>query len=209
MLVELTSVRATWVVQQEKSLCCSASFLYSKRPIKGSVFVDFALVNMHLYIFTYASENPFPWLWCGDDVTCSNLILLGSARALQMWSKFDYQIWPVPGYLSEKRYLLCIWQLLNLSLPFRPMGMVDEACLSSNAYYPRTPDCTLYSGIHVCWTFWFVIRLRIYEFGLWLRYHDRNYLLQSNDYKSQLPHLNLFDSKWNNQYLQSAKGILG
>ena len=27
------------------------------------------------------------------------------------------------------------------------------------------------------WTFWFVIRLRIYEFGLWLRYHDRNYFL--------------------------------
>ena len=35
---------------------------------------------------------------------------------------------------------------------FRPMGMVGEACLPSNAYYPR-----------------------IYEFGLWLAYHDRNY----------------------------------
>ena len=34
---------------------------------------------------------------------------------------------------------------------FRPMGMVGEACLSSNAYYPRTPDYTLYSGVHVCW----------------------------------------------------------
>ena len=29
--------------------------------------------------------------------------------------------------------------------------MVDEACLASNAYYPRTPDYTLYSGINVCW----------------------------------------------------------
>ena len=29
--------------------------------------------------------------------------------------------------------------------------MVGEACLSSNAYYPRTPDYTLYSGAHVCW----------------------------------------------------------
>ena len=28
--------------------------------------------------------------------------------------------------------------------------MVGEACLPSNAYYPRTPDYTLYSGIHVC-----------------------------------------------------------
>ena len=34
----------------------------------------------------------------------------------------------------------------------RPMGMVGEACLPSNAYYPRTPDYTLYSGVHVCWS---------------------------------------------------------
>ena len=32
------------------------------------------------------------------------------------------------------------------------MGMVGEACLPSNAYYPRTPDYTLYSGIPVCWS---------------------------------------------------------
>ena len=31
------------------------------------------------------------------------------------------------------------------------MGMVGEACLPSNAYYPRTPDYILYSGAHVCW----------------------------------------------------------
>ena len=30
--------------------------------------------------------------------------------------------------------------------------MVGEACLSSNAYYPRTPDYTPYSGVHVCWS---------------------------------------------------------
>ena len=30
--------------------------------------------------------------------------------------------------------------------------MVGEACLPSNAYYPRTHDYTLYSGIHVCWS---------------------------------------------------------
>ena len=30
--------------------------------------------------------------------------------------------------------------------------MVDEACLPSNAYYPRTPDYTLCSGVHVCWS---------------------------------------------------------
>ena len=30
--------------------------------------------------------------------------------------------------------------------------MVGEACLPSNAYYPKTPDYTLYSGVHVCWS---------------------------------------------------------
>ena len=30
--------------------------------------------------------------------------------------------------------------------------MVGEACLPSNAYYPRTPNYTLYSGVHVCWS---------------------------------------------------------
>ena len=35
---------------------------------------------------------------------------------------------------------------------FRPMGMVGKACLPSNAYYPWTPDYTLYSGVHVCWS---------------------------------------------------------
>ena len=32
------------------------------------------------------------------------------------------------------------------------MGMGGEACLPSNAYYPRTPDYTLYFGVHVCWS---------------------------------------------------------
>ena len=30
--------------------------------------------------------------------------------------------------------------------------MVGEGCLPSNAYYPRTPDYILYSGVHVCWS---------------------------------------------------------
>ena len=30
--------------------------------------------------------------------------------------------------------------------------MVGEACLPSNAYYPRTPNYTLCSGVHVCWS---------------------------------------------------------
>ena len=32
------------------------------------------------------------------------------------------------------------------------MGMVGEACLPSNAYYPRTPDYTLYYGVNVIWS---------------------------------------------------------
>ena len=59
--------------------------------------------------------------------------------------------------------------------------MVGEACLPSNAYYPRTPDYALYSGVHVCWSEHsdspFVCGF--FEFGVWLSYHDRNYL-QSN-----------------------------
>ena len=42
--------------------------------------------------------------------------------------------------------------LLTIFPSFRLMGMVGEACLLSNAYYPRTPDDTLYSGVHVCWS---------------------------------------------------------
>ena len=30
--------------------------------------------------------------------------------------------------------------------------MVGEACLPSNANYPRTTDYTLYPGVHVCWS---------------------------------------------------------
>ena len=30
--------------------------------------------------------------------------------------------------------------------------MVGEACLPSKAYYPRSPDYTLYSAANVCWS---------------------------------------------------------
>ena len=57
------------------------------------------------------------------------------------------------------------------------MGMLGEDGLPSNAYYPRTPDYTFYSGVYV-WAFWFVIRLWIYEFEF--RYYDRNYFCSKN-----------------------------
>ena len=53
---------------------------------------------------------------------------------------------------------------------FRPMGLVGEACLPSNAYNPRTPDYTLYSGVHVCWSEHsdssFVYRFMSLDYGL-------------------------------------------
>ena len=42
--------------------------------------------------------------------------------------------------------------LLPLFPSFRPMSMMGKACLPSNAYYLRTPDYTLCSGVHVCWS---------------------------------------------------------
>ena len=36
--------------------------------------------------------------------------------------------------------------LLPIFPSFRPMSMVGEACLPSNAYYPRTPDYTFVLG---------------------------------------------------------------
>ena len=42
--------------------------------------------------------------------------------------------------------------LLPIFPSFRPVGMVGEACLPSNVYYPRMPDYTLYSWVHVCWS---------------------------------------------------------
>ena len=59
------------------------------------------------------------------------------------------------------------------------MGMVGEACLLSNAYYPRTPDYPVHplfwGPCLLVWTFWFIIRLQIYEFGFQLGFHDHYY----------------------------------
>ena len=48
--------------------------------------------------------------------------------------------------------------------------MVGEACLPSNTYYPRTPDYTLYFGVHVCRSEFsdssFVYGFRSLDYGL-------------------------------------------
>ena len=50
------------------------------------------------------------------------------------------------------------------------MGMVGEACLPSNAYYPRTLDYTFFSGVHVCWfehsDLWFFYGFMSLDYGL-------------------------------------------
>ena len=55
-------------------------------------------------------------------------------------------------------------------------------------HHPRTPDYTLYSGVHVCWSEHsdssFIYGL--FEFGLRLRYHDRNYLVLPSSYIEQV-----------------------
>ena len=57
--------------------------------------------------------------------------------------------------------------------------MVGEACLPSNAYYPRTPDYTLYSGVHVCWSEHFdssfVYGFKSLDYGLGI--YNRNFLI--------------------------------
>ena len=55
--------------------------------------------------------------------------------------------------------------------------MVGGACLPSNAYYLRTPDYTLYSGVHVCWSEHSESSF-VYGFmSLWIWYIDRNYFV--------------------------------
>ena len=53
---------------------------------------------------------------------------------------------PLVDFQNPRHTFLPIFPL------FTPMGMVGEACLPSNAYYPRTPDYILYSEVLVCWS---------------------------------------------------------
>ena len=72
--------------------------------------------------------------WCGQSLQC------GSFQNC-FWCFYQ---WRTISRLPKSQMLLQIFP------SFRPMGMVGEACC--NAYYPRTPDYTLYSGVQVCWS---------------------------------------------------------
>ena len=60
--------------------------------------------------------------------------------------------WRAISRLPKSRTYASTDTLLPIFPSFRPTGMVGEACLLSNAYYPRTPDYNLCSGVHVCWS---------------------------------------------------------
>ena len=65
-------------------------------------------------------------------------------------------IWSIPIMWQFPELFLMFLPPGHRLLPtfpsFRPMGMVGGACIPSNAYYPRIPDYSLYSGVHVCWS---------------------------------------------------------
>ena len=64
--------------------------------------------------------------------------------------------------LSLYRFLVCHcfpFFVLFVFVPTLQPDLMDNnaimehhSCLPSNAYYPRTPDYTLCSGVHVCWS---------------------------------------------------------
>ena len=68
--------------------------------------------------------------------------------------------------------------------------MVGEACLPSNAYYPRTPDYTLCSGVHVCWSEHsdssFVYGFMILDYGFGTMTATISYLLRTGLFHCEL-----------------------
>ena len=92
-----------------------------------------------------------------ENVEKSFFYVLSSIEDIMIW--LILTIW----HFQNCFWLFCQWRAISrlpksqiYALPilpsFRPIGTVGEACLQSNAYYPRTPDYTLYSGVHVCWS---------------------------------------------------------
>ena len=71
--------------------------------------------------------------------------------------------------------------------------MVGEACLPSNAYYPRTPDYTLCSGVHVCWSehsdLSFVYGFMILDYGFGTMTATTLNSFERMDFKSYLSNL--------------------
>ena len=63
-------------------------------------------------------------------------------------------IWSIPTIWQFPELFLMFLPMMSHkpTFPsFRPVGMVGETRLPSNAYCPRTPDYPFILGVHVCW----------------------------------------------------------
>ena len=92
----------------ERFVLFSYVFLYSKRPKKGSVYADFALVNMHLHIFTYMPlKVHFPDY--GLVTTSHVLENLSISTTYRLGRKEEGKIRPLRVVLdskSQRKYLI-------------------------------------------------------------------------------------------------------
>ena len=102
----------------------------------------------------------WPFLFCNS--------LLFVRLWFHMWRLFCYYLFLISSSLDAVEgcaswlyhflgvlYFRCpdvCFLMVRPKLLFWGMGMVGEACLLSNAYYPRMPEYTLYSRVHVCWS---------------------------------------------------------
>ena len=94
----------------------------------------------------------------------------------------DIMIWSIPTMWQFPELFLFLTMTAISRLPksrtyastvisfVQAYGHGGQACLPSNAYYPRTPDYTHYSGVHVCWSEHydssFVYRFMSLDYGL-------------------------------------------
>ena len=109
-----------------------------------SVFVCFIKLHMAwlcLRISSSPQRQPVTAFGTHSYTVRSNISAVSRIVSAVFASDAPYVDFPNPGHT-----------LLSIFPSFGPMGMVGEACLPSNAYYPRTPDYPLCSGVHVCWS---------------------------------------------------------
>ena len=111
------------------------------------IYIDSRYLKVH---WTLWNTSRHPYLDISDLRSSMGDIMIWSV--LTMWQFPELFLMFLPVTRHKKTSQIPDITLLPIFPSFRPMGMVGEACLPSNAYYPRTPDYTFYSGVHVCWS---------------------------------------------------------